>query len=103
MKPLPVIIIVSLVAIAAEGPQPLYVNPGEPGQPPADSVVLFNGSDLSKWRNRDGESTGCKVEDRVMVCRSGDGNAYSTETFRDAQIHLEFMEFAVFIHIVKGP
>src|SRR5690349_9312746 len=39
---------------AQEGPQPRYVDPGKPGQPPSDAIVLFGGKDLSEWVHSDG-------------------------------------------------
>lgn len=72
-------------------PEPVYVAPGaHQGAPPADAVILFGGADLSNWCNRDGGPAGCTVEDQVIVCRTGDGNLYSKETFGDAQVHLEY-------------
>ena len=29
----------------SEGPQPAVVDPGGPGKPPSDAIVLFNGRD----------------------------------------------------------
>lgn len=66
------------------------VQPGVHGQPPSDALVLFDGADLSQWRNSQGGPVGCNVEDREMVCRTGQGHAYTREMFRDAQIHIEF-------------
>ena len=35
-------------------PEPKVVTPGEkPGDPPADAIILFDGKDLSKWKNGD--------------------------------------------------
>jgi 3-keto-disaccharide hydrolase len=73
-----------------DAPQPPYVDPGGPGKPPADAVALFDDKDLSGWTNRDGKPAGCAARDGAMVCVSGSGDVYSKETFRDAQIHLEF-------------
>jgi hypothetical protein len=81
-----------MAGFAAETPiQPRQIAPAAAiGNPPADAVVLFDGKNLSPWRNRDGDPTGCKADAGEMVCRTGDGNAYSREEFRNAQIHLEY-------------
>ncbi|MGH9718807.1 MAG: 3-keto-disaccharide hydrolase [Bryobacteraceae bacterium] len=71
--------------------QPRVVDPGDAAKPPADAIVLFGGSDLSGWTVDDGLPARCPVSDGAMACRSGDGNMLSKVTFRDAQIHLEFM------------
>jgi hypothetical protein len=76
----------------SQEPQPRYVAPGAPGQPPSDAVVLFEGKDLSQWMTRDGGPAKCNVSDGVMTCKSGDGNLYTRSKFRSAQIHLEFDE-----------
>jgi hypothetical protein len=76
---------------AQSWPQPPVVRPGaSAGAPPADAVILFDGSNLDKWRNPDGEPTGCKVEQKEMVCRSKDGHAFSREEYVNAQIHVEY-------------
>ena len=85
------VLIACSVAAAQQHPQPPYVAPGEPGSPPADAAVLFSGQDVSQWVKQDGSPTGCTVERKEMVCRTGAGNAYSKEKFRDAQLHLEFL------------
>jgi len=70
--------------------QPRVVEPDAPGQPPSDAIVLFNGQDLTGWVRRDGSPARCTASDGVMACRSGAGDIYTQEKFRDAQIHLEF-------------
>lgn len=62
----------------------------DPGPPPSDAVVLFDGRDLSHWTRDDGSPARCKVQDGAMICTTGDGNIVSKEKFRDAQLHLEF-------------
>jgi hypothetical protein len=76
------------VAAAQSEPQP---DPVDPGPPPSDAVVLFDGKDLKSWATADGQPIGCAIENEVMACRTGAGNIYSKATFESAQIHLEFM------------
>jgi hypothetical protein len=79
------------IASAQEGPQPTPVTPGKAvGERPSDAIALFEGSDLAHWTRKDGTPPRCTVEDAVMVCKTGAGDIYSKERFRDAQIHLEF-------------
>src|SRR5437660_756663 len=65
-------------------PEPKVVDPGPPGGPPADAVVLFDGKDLSRWQG--GENW--KIEDGVAVSQK---NGITTkDAFGDCQLHLEF-------------
>ncbi len=65
--------------------QPPIVAPGATDdQPPADAVVLFDGSSLSGWKN--GENW--KVEDGVAY--SGKGQIVSEQEFGDCQVHVEW-------------
>src|SRR4029079_11230762 len=56
-------------------PQPKVVTPGEfstpmkPGKPPSDAIILFDGTDLSKWQTQSGQPSGWKVENGEMVVR----------------------------------
>jgi hypothetical protein len=76
---------------ADDGPQPRVVAPGKAaGQPPSDAILLFDGSDMSRWTRRDGTPARCSVEDAVLVCKTGAGDIYSKDKFRDAQLHVEF-------------
>ena len=69
-------------------PQPKVISPGTSstretsGTAPSDAIVLFDGRDLTHWRN------GGKVEDGAFVIQGGSPS--SKEEFGDAQIHLEF-------------
>jgi hypothetical protein len=81
-------------------PQPPVVTPGtcstqdQPGKPPSDAIVLFDGKDLSKWRDDKGGPAGWKVEDGAMVIPSrgapGGGTISSRDEFGDCQIHIEW-------------
>ncbi len=50
-------------------PQPPVVTPGtcsttdQPGRPPSDAIVLFDGNDLSAWSNVEGGPAGWTIED----------------------------------------
>lgn len=52
-------------------------------KPPSDATVLFDGTDLSKWNNKQ-----WKVEDGVMTV--GDGNQATVEQYGDIQLHVEW-------------
>jgi hypothetical protein len=64
---------------------PVLVAPGETNDaPPSDAVVLFNGKDLSRWKNAEN----WKVVDGAMVV--GRGAITSIDEFGDCQVHIEW-------------
>ncbi|MGL6096153.1 MAG: 3-keto-disaccharide hydrolase, partial [Fimbriiglobus sp.] len=66
-------------------PEPVVVTPGATAaNPPSDAVVLFDGKDLSKWKN--GEKW--DVKDGYAVARKT--GIETTDKFGDVQLHLEF-------------
>lgn len=74
-------------------PQPKVVTPGptdQPGKPPSDAVVLFGGTDLSKWRADKGGPAPWILDNGVIVCRPKSGDIYTKDEFGDVQLHLEF-------------
>jgi hypothetical protein len=75
-------------------PQPPIVTPGtfsENATPPSDAIVLFNGKDLSNWRDKKtGEAAPWKVEDGVAISAKDD--IVCTNQFGDMQLHVEFLE-----------
>ena len=64
-------------------PAPPKVDPGDGSKPPADAIVLFDGSDLSEWQ----EST-WKVENGYVEVV--EGPLVSKREFGDIQLHLEW-------------
>jgi hypothetical protein len=75
----------------AKRPQPRIVHPGdEPGQPPSDAIVLFDGVDLSKWVGRDGGEAQWKLEGGAMEVVPRTGNIETKEHFGDCQLHIEW-------------
>jgi hypothetical protein len=75
-------------------PQPRVVTPAPLSGPvpaPADAIVLFDGKDLSKWRNGNGGAAGWKlVEDGAMEVVKGAGDIWTRDEFGDCQLHLEW-------------
>jgi hypothetical protein len=79
-------------------PQPNIVTPGtfssqtQPGKPPSDAIVLFDGTDLSKWEADTGKGVPTKwiVKDGAMECVPGSGYIRTRDDFGDCQLHLEW-------------
>lgn len=82
-------------------PQPVVVTPGaQVGEAPSDAIVLFDGTDLSKWAgvkqidakkkkyNPDGLAL-WKVEKGYMEC-TPTGDIYTKDAFGDCQLHIEW-------------
>src|SRR5437660_2522441 len=82
----------------ANRPQPKVVTPGtfssqeQPGKPPADAIVLFDGTDLSKWEADSGEGVPTKwiIKNGAMECVPGSGYIRTKEKFGDCQPHVEW-------------
>ena len=71
-------------------PQPQIVTPGDqPGQPPSDAIVLFDGQDASGWVATGGGPVQWKIEKGYMVGNQT-GNIETREHFGDCQLHLEW-------------
>jgi hypothetical protein len=67
-------------------PQPPTVEPGlEPGTPPADAIVLFDGRDVSEWE----DVTSDAVEDGAINVVKTKGLTTKKE-FGDCQLHIEW-------------
>ncbi|MEP6663144.1 MAG: DUF1080 domain-containing protein [Verrucomicrobiota bacterium] len=75
---------------AAEIPEPT-VEPTvkNPGPPPSDAIILFDGKNLSKWKGANGGEAKWKVEDGFMTV-NGTGSISTKESFGDCQLHVEW-------------
>ncbi len=77
-------------------PQPPLVSPGTPstqdavGTAPSDAIVLFDGTDLSKWSDGSGEAR-WRLVDGVIESVPGGGYLVTRDAFGDCQLHLEWM------------
>ena len=65
-------------------PEPEVIDPGPPGGPPSDAIVLFDGKDLSQWKG--GENW--EIADGVATGRKND--ITTKQSFGDCQLHVEF-------------
>ncbi len=65
-------------------PEVPVVEPGEPGQPPSDAVVLFDGTDLSQWNG--GEKW--QIQDGYAIAKGG--GLTTKQPFGSCQLHLEW-------------
>ena len=66
--------------------EPKIVNPGPP---PADAIVLFDGKDLSQWRSDKGGPAMWEVKDGVATV-NGTGHISTKRGFGDCQLHVEW-------------
>jgi hypothetical protein len=58
---------------------------------PKGAVVLFDGTDLSRWVNRRGGGpAGWKVQHGILEVAPGNGDIHTRDTFTDYQLHVEF-------------
>jgi hypothetical protein len=79
-----------------ERPQPPVVDPGQPstpadpGKPPSDAIVLFDGKDLSAWAAMDGVPTRWVVREGYMECAPNSGYIRTIQNFGDCQLHIEW-------------
>lgn len=73
-------------------PTPVVVSPGaEPGAPPSDAVVLFDGSGLQEWVSvKDKSPAAWTVADGVLTVNKARGNIETRRSFGDYQLHLEW-------------
>ena len=74
-------------------PEPPVVRPGDqqlPVTPPADATLLFDGTDLSGWRNAEGGPAGWIVREDYMESVPDSGYVFTADVFGDVQLHLEF-------------
>src|SRR5438093_6396804 len=67
--------------------EPKIINPGPP---PSDAILLFDGEDLSQWKNdKDGGPAKWEVKDGVATV-NGTGGISTKRGFGDCQLHVEW-------------
>ncbi len=71
-----------------EWAEPRVVDPGTPEKAPSDAVVLFDGTDMSKWHGAERWT----VKDGAVT--AGPGGIRSKAEFGDCQVHIEWASAA---------
>lgn len=77
-------------------PVPPVIHPGnpgtlkEPGTPPSDAIVLFDGSDMSQWQMSDGDPPEWRVVKGVLEVVKETGTFQTKKGFGDCQLHIEW-------------
>ncbi|WKN33923.1 DUF1080 domain-containing protein [Porifericola rhodea] len=72
-------------------PEVKKVTPGKGSEAPSDAIVLFDGSDLSKWKSqKDGGKAPWTVENGYFTVKPGTGGIQTKENFGDFQLHIEW-------------
>ncbi len=74
-------------------PKPPVTTPSAPALPvpaPPDAVVLFNGQDLSNWRDDQGGPARWKARDGYMESVPYSGYVYTAGSYGDVQLHVEW-------------
>jgi hypothetical protein len=78
---------------------PRVVTPGaNPGAPPSDAIVLFDGRDLSQWEGEKGGAPQWTVADGAMEVKPKTGGIRTKQPFGSVQLHIEWATPSV----VKG-
>ena len=76
----------SLSLRGADETEPRVINPGPP---PSDAIVLFDGKDHSAWRSGKGGPVQWNLVDGAMQV-NGTGGIFTKEEFGDIQLHVEW-------------
>lgn len=60
--------------------------------PPEDAIILFDGNNLDQWLSvKDNSAARWTVSDNVFTVKKGTGNIQTKKTFRDYQLHIEWL------------
>jgi len=70
-------------------PRPAIIT-ADPGKTPSDAVVLFDGSSLDAWLDKDGKPCRWAIIDGAMQVVPGTGEVQTKASFGDCQLHIEF-------------
>lgn len=58
---------------------------------PSDAIILFDGKDLSKWKDKDGGPAKWEVKNGAFTVKKGTGDITTKQEFNDFQLHIEWL------------
>lgn len=65
-----------------------FSTPDAPGKPPSDATVLFDGTNMDKWKKDNGDPAPWKVENGYAQVQGG--AIRTKDEFGDCQVHIEW-------------
>lgn len=71
-------------------PEPRAVDPGPVNGPPADAIILYDGSSTDEWEHFNGKPVGWANAYDVLTVSKGTGDIRTKRSFSDCQLHLEW-------------
>ena len=72
-------------------PVPEVVTPGKTvSNAPSDAIILFDGKDLSNWKNTDGSDVKWKLKNNSITVIPGTSDIKTKQGFGDCQLHIEW-------------
>jgi len=80
----------AISAFAADAPSAGEPRVIDPGPPPSDAIVLFDGKDLSQWESDKNGPAKWEVKDGVMTVVPHTGYIHTTQAFGSCQLHVEW-------------
>jgi len=84
------ILSVAFIGFAAEKNEESEPQIIDPGPPPSDAIVLFDGKDLSKWQDANGGEAKWKLPGDGTMEVNSTGSIMTKEEFGDVQLHVEW-------------
>lgn len=85
-----IVVLVGPSAGAAESKAPAEPPVVQPGPPPSDAIVLFDGKDLSGWQGENGGEARWKLLPDGSMEVNGTGGIMTRQEFGDCQLHVEW-------------
>lgn len=72
-------------------PEPKVIKPAaNPGDPPADAIILFNGSTTEAWEHVKGGAVQWTLGEQALTVKAGSGDIQTKQKFGDCQLHIEW-------------
>ena len=81
------LVVASFAADSKSEKEPTVI---DPGPPPSDAIVLFDGKDLSQWKAQNGGEPKWKLLGDGAMEVNGSGSIMTKEEFGDCQLHVEW-------------